>query len=162
MNDSITVEEQIQPLLKFGTYFSAILCVISFLIFWNIVSPFWISIFRFGSFIFFALTVLGYLRMLNRPLTVMIKSSNSHLEVFYKKKDKVVKEEEFERSTIKEVVIRHPKFTLTQGQTSSFRIHFTDTSNKLYLLEFSGRPLLFSPEETNKIKDYLQQQDINI
>ena len=162
MNDSLTIEEQIQPFYKFGTYVSAVICIISFLIFWNITSPFWISIFRFGSFIFFAIAVLGYLRLMNRPLTVTLESSDDKLKVFYKKNGKVIQEEEFDRSTVKNVTLEDLKFNFMGSVVKSFRIHFTDTSNKLYLFEFSGRPLFFDQQAIDKTIDFLINKDIKI
>jgi len=162
MNDSLTIEEQIQPFYKFGTYVSAVICIISFLIFWNITSPFWISIFRFGSFIFFAIAVLGYLRLMNRPLTVTLESSDDKLKVFYKKNGKVIQEEEFDRSTVKKITLEDLKFNFMGSVVKSFRIHFTDTSNKLYLFEFSGRPLFFDQQAIDKTIDFLINKDIKI
>jgi len=162
MSDSITIKEQVQPIYKIGTYVSIVFCIICFIIFWNISSPLWISIFRFSSFIFFALAVLGYLRIRNRPLTMTVKSSDRNLIIFYKKKSNVIQEEEFERSTIKEILAKRSKSTFGGPISFGLRIHFTDTSNRLQLFEFGGRPLFFSTEALDLLSDFLQEHNIPI
>lgn len=161
-----TIPEQKHKIWKTGTIISAILCIILFVIFWNIENPFWISISRLGAFIFFALTVLGYLKLMNGPLEVTLKKEGKVLVVAYKKDGEKVHEEQFEFDTIKKVQTnkkdKNILLTYLQPESTTFSIHFTDTDRVLYLFEFSGRPLLFSSEEQKTIIKGLEDLNITV
>jgi len=166
MADSITITERNQPFIKVGTLLTAILTVVSFVIFWEISDPLWISIFRFSSFIFFAITVFGYLRLMNKPLTIILESSDDRLKIFYQKKDEIIQEEEFDRTKVKQVCPVSPNTyffsSFFQSDSQTLEIHFTDTSNKLNLFEFGGRPLFFDPNTIQEVTNFLQEKNIKV
>lgn len=144
---------------------SGILCAVFFLVFWNLTDPFWRGIIRLGSFIFFAITVLGCLKLMNGPLVVRLSSTKDLLLVSYQKKEKVIHKEEFERESIQNVTATEPSSSLlryVQPKSIAYKINFSDTDRDLYLFEFSGRPLLFSAASQKKIKDFLQGLEIDV
>jgi len=160
MNKSITVSEENYDFWKTGAIISAVLTIITFTTFWNLEDPFWISITRLGAFIFFAITILCYLQIMNGPIDIKLDVTEQKLLVLYSKNGKKIQEEEFKKETIKEVsptksgvnfFIRKLKPTL-----KTFKINFTDTDKDLYLFEFSGRPLLFSTTAQEKILQFFK------
>ena len=155
MEKSITISEENYDFWKTGSIISAVLAVIIFTVFWNLTDPFWISITRLGAFIFFAITILCYLQVMNGPIEITLKVTDQKILVIYLKDDKKIQEEQFKKETIKEVfpttsgvnyLLRKLKPTL-----KTFKISFTDTDKELYLFEFSGRPLLFSQSSQKKV-----------
>lgn len=101
---------------------------------------------------------------MNGPLEISLSSSEELVLVSYTKNNKVVKEEEFDRQTIKKVTAAKPEgnpmLIYLQPNSSIFKISFTDTDSNLNLFEFSGRPLLFSETSQRKITDYFKSLDI--
>lgn len=165
MSNSLTVKEQTHTFWKTLTIICGILCVALFVVFWRSTDPFWTGIFRLGAFIFFAGTVLGYLKFMDGPLLVTLTAAEELLLVTYRKNEKTIQEEEFKRKTIKSIRTDKPGTTdLTtylQPRTATFKISFTDTDRELFLFEFSGRPLLFGQKAQNQIKDFLGEFDIH-
>ncbi|WP_138429774.1 hypothetical protein [Fodinibius saliphilus] len=165
MATPITLKEHSYKLWKIGTVISAILSIVLFLVFWNITDPFWGSIFRLLAFIFFALTVLGYLKLMNGPLQVRLDNTEELLVVSYRKKDTIIQEEQFEIDTINQITSaapsENPLIAYIQPKTVVFKINFSDTQRELFLFEFSGRPLLFEATDQKKIKDFLQSVEID-
>lgn len=155
MEKSITISEENYDFWKTGSIISAVLAVIIFTVFWNLADPFWISITRLGAFIFFAITILCYLQIMNGPIEITLKATDKYILVFYLKNDKKIQEEEFKKETINEVIPTSSgiNFILRKLRPTlkTFKISFTDTDKKLYLFEFSGRPLLFSESSQKKI-----------
>ncbi len=159
MSDSLTVTEGNYNFWKVGALATAALAVISFVILLNINDPFWESIIRLASFVFFALAVLCYLQIMNGPIEVTLTLAEKVLVVTYRKNEKIIHEEELEKSTIKNVFATSTgiNFLLTrlQPDTKTFKISFTDTDHPLFLFEFSGRPLVFGKADQQKISSYL-------
>ena len=155
MDKSITISEENYDFWRTGAIISALLAVITFTVFWNIEDPFWKSITRLGAFIFFAITILCYLQIMNGPIEITIKNKDKNVLVLYLKNGKKVQEEQFKKETIKEVfpttsgvnlLLRKLKPTL-----KTFKISFTDTDKELHLFEFSGRPLLFNRSSQKQV-----------
>lgn len=155
MDKSITISEENYNFWKTGAIISAVLSVITFTIFWNLEDPFWISIIRLGAFIFFAVTILCYLQIMNGPIEITLNITDKKILVSYIKKGNKIHAEEFKKDTIKEVfpttsgvnfLLRKLKPTI-----KTFKVTFTDTDKELYLFEFSGRPLLFSKDSQEKV-----------
>ncbi|MDZ7660290.1 hypothetical protein [Fodinibius sp.] len=155
MDKSITISEENYDFWKTGAVISAVLSVITFTVFWNLEDPFWISISRLGAFIFFAITILCYLQIMNGPIEITLNMTDKNILVSYLKNGKKFHEEQFEKETIKEVfpttsgvnfLLRKLKPTL-----KTFKVSFTDTDKDLYLFEFSGRPLLFSKASQEEV-----------
>ena len=165
MNGSITVEEQTHKIWKNGTIISGILCTVLFILLWNITDPFWMGIVRLGSFIFFALLVLGYLKTMNGPLQITLEASDEVLLIVYQKNNNVIHEEEFEQKNIRRIMPVNPKPKsinyFLQPKSATFKIDFTDSDRQLHLFEFSGRPLFFGQPSQNRINDFLQDLGIN-
>lgn len=166
MTDTITVKEQTHKYWKTGTYLSAGLCILFFILFQIIGSPFWGGILRLVAFIFFALTVLGILNMMSGTLTIIIHSTEEHLIVSYQKNHNTIHEEQFDRKTIKKVVSTQSQKNLVnkliQPQSATLKGSFNDTDHDLFLIEFGGRPLFFDHKTVQRIKNFLADQEINI
>jgi hypothetical protein len=165
MNDSISFDEQILPTYKTGSYLALILSAICFIIFWNISSVFWVGIFRLSSFIFFTVAVLGYLKLMNRPLKITLEISSDLLRVVYRKRGEVIQEEDFDRATIREIILVPANSLISRiykQDSKTFEIHFTDTTNKLYLFEFGGRPLHFESGTVKRISSFIQNKNIKV
>ncbi|NGP87984.1 hypothetical protein G3569_06435 [Aliifodinibius halophilus] len=165
MATPITVKEYAHNLWKAGTFTSAILCLTLFITFWNISDPFWSGIVRLTAFIFFALAVLGLLKLMNGPLRVTLEKTEGLLLISYQKKGTVIQEEQFEIDTIKQILPAqpgyNPLYTLVKATPVAFKVNFNDTERELFLFEFSGRPLLFTKAEQEKIKQFLQAAEID-
>lgn len=155
MDKSITISEENYDFWRTGAIISALLAVITFTVFWNIEDPFWKSITRLGAFIFFAITILCYLQIMNGPIEITIKNTDKNVLVLYLKNGKKVQEEQFKKETIKEIfpttsgvnlLLRKLKPTL-----KTFKISFTDTDKELHLFEFGGRPLLFNRSSQKQV-----------
>lgn len=163
--NSVTVQEDTHKIWKTGSFISALLCVIFFLIYWNANDPFWAGIFRLTAFIFFAAAMLGGLKLMGSSLRVTLSSNDELLLVTYQKKEKVIHEEQFQKDKIKEIISVKPRgnpfYTYLQPASKTFKVNFRDTENSLHLFEFSGRPLLFDPASQQVIKDFLQKLKIN-
>jgi hypothetical protein len=160
MDKSITISEENYNFWKTGAIIAAVLSAITFTVFWNLEDPFWISISRLGAFIFFAITILCYLQIMNGPIQVTVNVTDKNILVWYKKNEKKIHEEQFKKETIKEVFpttaginffLRKLKPTL-----KTFKVSFTDTDKELYLFEFSGRPLLFSQASQKQILQFFK------
>lgn len=155
MDKSITISEENYDFWKTGAIISGVLSVITFTVFWNLEDPFWLSIARLGAFIFFAVTILCYLQIMNGPIEITLNMTDKNILVSYLKNGKKIHEEQFAKETIKEV------FPTTSGVNflicklkptlKTFKVSFTDTDKELYLFEFSGRPLLFSKASQEKV-----------
>ncbi len=160
MSTPITVEEQTYKIWKIGTIISGVVCVMLFITFWNMSDPFWTGIIRLCSFIFFALLVLGYLKMMNGPLKITLEESDKLLLVSYKKNGNVIQEEQFEQKTIRKIIPAPPKQNsihyLLQPRSAAFKIDFNDSDRQLYLFEFSGRPLFFGESSQKEIEHFLR------
>lgn len=167
MSNSITVrEESNYKFWKKGTYLSAAFCLVLFLIFWNVSDPFWGGIFRFVSFIFFALAVLGSLQIMNGPLRVTLSSSDDLLEVVYQKKKKAVHKEQYKRSKVVNVSLLKGKQNILlhylQPNLATMKINFSDSDRDLYLFEFSGRPLYFDQTSIEQLKKFFADEGIEL
>lgn len=165
MSNSVTVQEDIHKIWKTGSIISGLLCVIFFLIYWNINEPFWSGIFRLGAFIFFAIAMLGGLKLMGSSLQVTLSSTEELLLITYQKKGKVIQEEQFKKETIKEVIPVKPRgnifYTYLQPSSRTFKINFTDTDRDLHLFEFGGRPLLFDPSSQRTIENFLKDLGVD-
>lgn len=164
MNSSLTIKEQTHHRIKQGTYFSGVLCILFFTLFWNLDTPVWGNIFRLASFAFFALTVMGYLNIMNGPMTITLTFSDEYLLISYRKQNSIIGEEQFDYSTIKEVTSiqtqSNPVYSLLQPHSAALKVNFTDVDRELYLIEFGGRPLFFNNAVINKIKGFLESNEI--
>jgi len=165
MGSAITVKEEVHTFWKKAAMLCGALSLILFLLFWNLKEPFWESIFRFGSFIFFAASVLGFLKVMGGPLEVTLNYTDQLLLVSYLKKGEKIQEEQFERETIEQIeninTDKNILVSFLQPHSSGFKINFNDTDRDLYLFEFSGRPLLFGKQAQEKIVNFLEDIDIN-
>lgn len=163
-NGKLTVKEDTHNVWKITSIAAGALSIIFFLLFWNFSTPFWSGIFRLVAFAFFAVAVLSFLKLMNTSLQVSLTSTEELLLISYCKQNEVVKEEQFDRDTIKKVIAAKPKgnllLTYLQPGVSTFKISFTDTERNLYLFEFSGRPLLFDAPSQNKIRDFVHELGI--
>jgi len=164
MADSITIREESDYLWKIVSALSALLCIIFFVLFWNLADPFWAGIARFIAFIFFAATVMGYLKLMNTGLKIQIKAGPDKVIILYEKNDSTVQEEEFDRKTILDV---HPTTAgrnwvsrLIYPQSATFKINFSDTEHELYLLQYGGRQIYINPDEQEKILDFFDEHSI--
>lgn len=155
MNKSITISEENYHFWKSAAIISAVLAVITFTVFWNLDDPFWISITRLGAFVFFAIMILCYLQIMNGPIEINLKATDKNILVFYLKNGKKIQEEQFKKETINDVIPTSSgiNFLLRKLRPTlkTFKISFTDTDKKLYLFEFSGRPLLFDESSQEKV-----------
>jgi hypothetical protein len=155
MDKSITISEENYDFWKSGAIISAVLAVITFTVFWNLEDPFWISISRLGAFVFFAITILCYLQIMNGPIDIILNVTDNHILVSYLKNGEEIHEEQFDRNTIKKVspTSSGVNFLLRnlKPKLKTFRVSFTDTEKELYLFEFGGRPLLFSKASQEKV-----------
>ncbi|HEX6983599.1 MAG TPA: hypothetical protein VF181_12640 [Balneolaceae bacterium] len=166
MTDSVSVQEEMHSFWTKATYVCGILTIISFLVYLTSNDPLWSSILSFITFIFFALAVLGCLKIMNGPLTVTLETENNHLLVSYNKNLDIIQEEQFERSTIKEVRLtgegRNVVSSYLLPKATALRIHFTDTDTKLYLFEFGGRPLFFNQTDLQEIRSFLEENGVPV
>lgn len=164
MSDSLTIQEQQHSFWKTISIICGIFCIILFVVFWNTNDPFWTGIFRLGAFVFFAGTVLSYLKIMDGPLLVSLRSTDEVLLVSYQKKDETIQEEEFERNTIENITTttkgKNQVTSYLQPGSAAFEIHFNDTDRTLFLFEFGGRPLLFNESSQQEITNYLHKSGI--
>lgn len=164
MKDSVSVQEEMHSFWTKATYACGIFTIITFLIFLTSTDPLWSSILSFIAFAFFALAVLGSLKIMNGPLTVTLEADNNHLLVTYNKNLDIIQEEQFERSTIKEVKLTEKGRNILSSyllpEAAALRVNFTDTDTKLYLFEFGGRPLFFNQTALEKIRTFLTENSI--
>lgn len=158
MEETLTVEEQLTARWKLLTIISACVAVLFFVIFLLIDDPLWKGIFRLVAFIGFTGTVLGWLRLRDGKKTIHIEILENQLLIHYLKENNVVKEEVFERKTIKNVYkkeLSRFKKILNLGNGYEFYITFTDTKTKLGLFEYSGRNMRFSKEIATNIDQFI-------
>lgn len=160
MSQSLTIKEENYKFWKTSAIISSILCLITFTVFWNIDNAFWVSILRLGAFIFFAATILSYLQIMNGPIEITINTEKNKLLISYSKKGKTIQEEEFERELINNIYPSSTGINMILAQLKpalkTFKIDFTDTSNDLYLFEYSGRPLLFNKTAQEKVITFFE------
>jgi hypothetical protein len=166
MKDSVSVQEEMHSFWTKATYICGILTVITFLIFLASKEPLWSNILSLITFIFFALAVLGSLKIMNGPLTDTLKTDNNHLLVTYNKNLEIIQEEQFERLTIQEVKLtgegRNVISSYLLPKAAALRVSFTDTDTKLYLFEFGGRPLFFNQTDLQEITSFLEKNGIRV
>lgn len=159
MDESLTITEENYAFWKTGAIISLVIASITFIVFLNIDDPFWVSIIRFTAFIFFALAVISYLQIMNGPIQVTLDIKEKVLLISYKKNGKIIHEEHLQRETIKNIFPTSSGINLflsrLKPDIKAFKIHFTDTKQPLFLFEFSGRPLVFGPDEQEKITSFL-------
>ncbi len=165
MSTSVTVQEDIHNIWKTGSIISALLCIILFLLYTNMDDPFWTGILRLGAFVFFAVAILGGLKLMGSSLRVTLSFTDEFLLVTYQKNEKVVHEEQFKRETIKKIFTASPRgnllYAYLQPSSKIFKVSFTDTSKDLYLFEFGGRPLLFDSASQQTITSFLKELKID-
>ena len=158
MQSSVSVTEANYDFWKTGAISSALLGILTFCVFLILEDPFWLSIVRLGAFVFFALTVLCYLQIMNGPISVLLDVTDSNIIVVYQKNGETIQEEEFKKETVKNIFATSEEINLIfrylKPSLKTFKISFTDTENKLRLFEFGGRPLLFEKPAQNKIEDF--------
>ncbi len=148
------IKEQFSPLWKTAAYASSAIAVLFFVIFLMTAVPFWKGIFRFIAFLGFIGAVFSFLRLREGQKEVQIEFLNEQLRISYYKKGEMLKEELFERKTIKEIYKKEvkPFARLPFPQKGyEFFITFTDTETELGLFEYSGRNLRFSKRAAEKI-----------
>ena len=111
--------------------------------------------------------MFGILKRLGGPLKIIISNSPEYLTIEYQQKDKVVQQEQFERSTIDGF---QPSENSRQQWLSSviaapssktLLICFNDQAHDLPLFEYSGRTLFFSSSTIDEVESYLRKEDIS-
>lgn len=159
MQQQLTVKEQFSSLLKIIAYVSGTIAVIFFVTYLLVGDPLWKGIFRFIAFIGFIGLVFSFLRLREGQKEVHFELADEKLKITYWQKSEVVKEEFFDQETIKDIYKKeHQSFgtsLLIKGY--EYIITFTDTENKLPMLEYSGRNLHFSEEESTKIDQFVEE-----
>lgn len=164
MANYLKIREQTHKIWRILSTVSGILCIVLFLTFWYTNDAFWTGIFRLGAFIFFAGAMLSYLKTMGGPLMISLDTTDDLLIVSYHKKGETIHEEEFDKNAIKKVEITNNDKNLfssyLQPRSATFKVHFTDTEQELFLFEFSGRPLSFDKKTQQKISNYLATIDI--
>lgn len=159
MDKSLTVKE---IHLKYWRPFTIILAAASaifFVIFWNLNDPLWASIIRIASFLCFAGAVFGALKLMEGNLILNLKIEDQKLIVRYFKDNRIIRKEDFELSEINKIFPSVPEenwsFPLIKKKFKGFIIDFKDSEQVLFLFEFGGRPLVFSPEKVDQITSFL-------
>lgn len=158
VKQKLEVTEQFSPIWKTAFYLSIAIAVLFFIIFLLTSDPLWKGIFRFIAFIGFVGAVFSFLRLREGQKRVQIEFSEENLIVTYFKKDEMLKEELFERKTIKEIYKKEAKSAgnlLGTAKGYAFFITFTDTDKTLPFFEYSGRNLSFKKEAALKINHFL-------
>lgn len=159
MKQKLIIKEQFSPLWKTAAYLSSAIAVLFFIIFLFTADPLWEGIFRLIAFIGFIGAVFSFLRLREGQKKVKIEILDEELLITYFKKDEMVKEEIFERKTIKDIYKKEAKSSvklLPLNKEFEFFITFTDTDKTLPLFEYSGRNLLFSEEKASKIDQFVK------
>ncbi|MEL7834571.1 hypothetical protein [Fodinibius sp. Rm-B-1B1-1] len=160
MQPTVSVTEANYDFWKSGTIISALASTVIFIVFLMLEDPFWISITRLGAFVFFALTVLCYLQIMNGPISVLLDTTDSEVIISYQKKGEIIQEEEFAKETVKEVFATSAGVNVMlqnlKPSIKTFKIRFTDTDRELNLFEFSGRPLLFEKSSQEKVEQFFK------
>ncbi len=149
---------------KIGTYVSGSLAVLLGIIFWNATDPLWIGIFRLAAFIFFSLMVFGILKNMGDPLTITLSCTSDHLLIDYEQGDKLVQEEQFERSSIADFIVSTETpvnwLPFLYLQSGTIKVTFNDGHHDLHLFEYGGRTLFFEKAEIEEALHFLRSQDI--
>lgn len=119
---------------------------------------FWAGVFRMLAFAALAGLVLVVLRLRKPPLDLRLDIDPTNLMVYYFLGGEKVKEELFERDTIKHI----RKFPyapalsfLKKNRTYTFRISFTDTDTVLNIFIYGGRTLLLNDKEASAFESFL-------
>ncbi|WP_185958203.1 hypothetical protein [Fodinibius sediminis] len=159
MNNIITITEQRHRIWWTGTIIAALFTVLLTMLYWNQSNPLWIGILRLAAFILFTLTVFGILKLSNGPLSIVVEHTPTHLTIDYRQKEKTVRHEQFEQTSIEELVISQKEQPLwrqyVQSSSATIKIHFSEEKRNHYLFEFSGRPLIFSKSDLLRLKDFI-------
>lgn len=152
-------KEQLSPLLKTAVFISLAISVLFLIIFLITNDPLWKGIFRLLAFIAFIGVVFSYLRLRQGQKQIQMELIDGQLLITYFEKSEMVKEELFERKTIKDIYkkeYKHSRFPF-MAKGYEFVITFTDTKTILPLFEYSGRHLHFSETETKKIDGFIHE-----
>lgn len=164
MEASLKVEEVKSKYWRPLTIFLGIICIIFFVLFWNLEDPFWVGIFRIISFLCFAGTIFGALKLMEGNLKLNLEITDQDLTVRYLKKERTVHKESYKLSTINNIfpVVPNENWSLPflQNSFEGFLIDFSDSDQTLFLFEFGGRPLVFSEENRDRIIDFLSSYQL--
>ncbi len=157
MLQELNVEEQFSPAWKMIAILSTVLAILFFIIFLVTEDPLWKGIFRLTAFIAFIGAVFSFLRLREGKKVLHLEFAGQQFIITYLYKSESVKEEFFEKNTIKNIWKKetNQKLPLVANDFEYF-ISFTDTNNELPLFPFSGRNLHFSKEETQKIDRFME------
>lgn len=160
MNQKITVKEQFSPRWKYTAILCSIAAILFFILYLIGNNPLWIGIYRLVAFIAFICAVFSFLRLREGKKELRLECIDEHLAITYLHKSKIIKEELFERNTIRDINKQEykpfGKFSFFD-QGYQYFISFTDTDNKLSMFEYSGRNLHFSSDVTKKIDEFLEK-----
>lgn len=164
MNSSLTVTEIHLKHWRPFTISAGVLCVILFILFWNIEDPLWGSIFRIASFLCFAAAVFGGLKLMEGELTLNLEIDDRRLIVRYFKEGRTVLEEDYRLSTIKQIFSTVPEdrwsLPFSKQRLEGFIIDFHNSDRSFFLFEFGGRPLVFTPEDVRQITAFLSSHQL--
>lgn len=164
MNHTLSIYEYQPPVWKKLALISLIIAVISFGASWVTSNILWASIFQLVAFSAFTGTVLAFLQFRTKPQKITLQVNSNHLTIDYQLQNDNLKEELFERDTIKkieklEVVFRWDFFSMLDGY--KYIISFTDTKNELSVFTFSGRDLYISAGEAAVLDNFLDEHNLS-
>lgn len=167
MGRSVTIYEQRHDIWRKGTFASAVLTILFFILFWNISDPLWIGILRLVTFIFFTLTVFGTLKLMEPPMEVELSFNSNYLLISYVQNEKEVLNEQFDRSAIQSILPTSsdlPFWThYLHPQSAILKVDFKGKQHKSPLIKYRGRPLLFKQDKLSDVQKWInkEQQKFN-
>lgn len=101
---------------------------------------------------------------MNGPMTIVLTFSDEHLLISYQQKNSVIREEQFDYTSIKQITPTQSQQNiiqrLLQPESATLKVDFTDIDRDLFLIEFGGRPLFFDQPVLGKIKDFMETNGI--
>lgn len=165
MENIAEIEEYRSPIWKFLALFSGLIAVIFLSAYLFVSDPFWGGIFRFIAFIGFAGIVLLILKIREQPKKIEVKLTPEHLSILYFDDKEKVKEEFYERETIKNIQRKNVSPTwdfLTDPKIYQHIISFSDTETTLSVFIYSGRNIHLNEKDSSKFETFLSNHNIPI
>lgn len=165
MENPIVIEEYRSPIWKFLALFCGMITVIFLCSYLFVSDVFWKSIFRFIAFIGFAGVVLLILKIRERPKKMDVRLTAKYLGIRYFDDKEEVKEELYERETIKKIQRTNvsPAWDfLSNTEVYKHIISFTDTNKTLSVFVYSGQNIHLNEQDSSKFENFLIDHDIPV
>lgn len=163
MQNDITIHEYRSPMWTYLVRVLLLLALLFFGAYLLIENTLWTGILRLAAFASFAGLVVVWLKVRHMPKRITLSLTSDHLVVHYFEKTKEIKEELFERDTIKRIQKKEARSIadfLSQTTAFTFIISFSDTDNELSLFIYSGQHIKIAEPDAQVLESFLTQHNI--